>query len=66
MNKRTELSPAFIYLEQVCQKLEHIAREQIQNQTVQKEADVFGEHQDIQVKQVMLFIYSCLIPLQHS
>ncbi|XP_030599133.1 uncharacterized protein LOC115789762 [Archocentrus centrarchus] len=52
VNKKRELSPAFIYLEQVCQKLEGFAREQMQaDQAPQMEADVFGEHQNIQLSQ---------------
>ncbi|XP_005941870.1 uncharacterized protein si:dkey-106l3.7 [Haplochromis burtoni] len=50
-NEIKELSPGFIYLEQVCQKLEDIARQQMENRALQMEADVLVQHKVFQVSQ---------------
>ncbi|XP_019937397.2 uncharacterized protein [Paralichthys olivaceus] len=42
------MSPGLRYLEQVCQMLEEIARQQIQNQALQMEMDALREHEDVQ------------------
>ncbi|XP_056259232.1 uncharacterized protein si:dkey-106l3.7 isoform X2 [Seriola aureovittata] len=44
----TGLSPGLSYLEQVCQMLEEIARQQMHNRALQTEADALREHQDTQ------------------
>ncbi|KAL4004810.1 ectodysplasin-A [Sarotherodon galilaeus] len=46
-----ELSPGFIYLEQVCQKLEDIAKQQMENRALQMQADVLVEQKVFQVSQ---------------
>eukprot|EP00064_Thunnus_orientalis_P004008 superscaffoldBa00000351_g4019 len=45
---RTALSPGLNYLEQVCQMLEEIARQQMHNRALQMEMDALQEHQDTQ------------------
>ncbi|KAK2888372.1 uncharacterized protein si:dkey-106l3.7 isoform X2 [Channa argus] len=45
---RKELSPGLRYLEQLCQTLEEIARQQLQNQVLQIEMDALQEDQDTQ------------------
>ncbi|XP_035762924.1 uncharacterized protein si:dkey-106l3.7 [Neolamprologus brichardi] len=50
-NEIKELSPGFIYLEQVCQKLEDIARQQMENRALQMEADILVEHKVFKVSQ---------------
>lgn len=49
--ERTELSPGLMYLEQVCQMLEEIARQQMQNRALQMERDALQEHQELEVSQ---------------
>ncbi|KAM7369084.1 hypothetical protein PAMP_013381 [Pampus punctatissimus] len=46
---RTGLSPGLKYLEQVCQMLEEIARQQMHNRALQMEINALQEHQDTQV-----------------
>lgn len=46
------LSPGLLYLEQVCQILEDIAKQQMQNRETQAEFDTLCEHQELQVSQV--------------
>ncbi|XP_061589386.1 uncharacterized protein si:dkey-106l3.7 [Cololabis saira] len=48
VQERQELSPGLCYLEQVCQMLEEIARQQMQNQRLQMETDALLENKDIQ------------------
>ncbi|CAK6959378.1 uncharacterized protein si:dkey-106l3.7 isoform X2 [Scomber scombrus] len=45
---RTGLSPGLEYLEQICQMLEEIARQQMHNHALQMEMDALREHQDMQ------------------
>uniref|UniRef100_UPI0037E7F713 uro-adherence factor A n=1 Tax=Semicossyphus pulcher TaxID=241346 RepID=UPI0037E7F713 len=42
------LSPGLCYLEQVCQMLEEIARQQMHSRALQKEMDALREHQDME------------------
>lgn len=50
------LSPGLSYLEQVCQMLEEIARQQMHNQALQREMNALREDQDMDVKQVTEFM----------
>ncbi|XP_031598398.1 uncharacterized protein si:dkey-106l3.7 [Oreochromis aureus] len=50
-NEIKELSPGFIYLEQVCQKLEDIARQQMENRALHLQADVLVKQKVFQVSQ---------------
>ncbi|KAM8744324.1 uncharacterized protein AB9X84_018329 isoform 1-T1 [Acanthopagrus schlegelii] len=45
------LSPGLSYLEQVCQMLEEVARQQMHNQALQMDANAPREHQDVEVSQ---------------
>ncbi|KAM9338531.1 uncharacterized protein ABDE67_018078 [Symphorus nematophorus] len=47
------LSPGLSYLEQVCQMLEEVARQQLHNQALQMEANALQEHQDMQMIQAL-------------
>lgn len=49
------LSPGLSYLEQVCQMLEEVARQQMHNQALQMDANAPREHQDVEVSQVKTF-----------
>ncbi|KAM6902779.1 uncharacterized protein FYW49_016334 [Xenentodon cancila] len=49
VQEKQELSPGLCYLEQVCQMLEEIARQQMQNHGLQMETDVPCEHKDLQI-----------------
>ncbi|XP_074547085.1 uncharacterized protein LOC141805794 [Halichoeres trimaculatus] len=49
--KRKDLSPGLCYLEQVCQMLEEIARQQMHSQALQMEMDALREHGDMEVSQ---------------
>ncbi|KAM4527311.1 uncharacterized protein PAE49_024216 isoform 2-T2 [Odontesthes bonariensis] len=53
MEDRKELSPGLCYLEQVCQMLEDIARQQMHNQVLQEETETLEQQQDTQVSHVM-------------
>ncbi|KAG7223940.1 hypothetical protein INR49_015196, partial [Caranx melampygus] len=55
--ERTGLSPGLDYLEQVCQMLEEIARQQMHNRALQTEMDALREHQDTPVSQVKTVMY---------
>ncbi|XP_034565977.1 uncharacterized protein si:dkey-106l3.7 isoform X2 [Notolabrus celidotus] len=46
--KKKDLSPGLCYLEQVCQMLEEIARQQMQSRVLQMEMDALREHQDME------------------
>ncbi|KAK2819071.1 hypothetical protein Q5P01_024632 [Channa striata] len=46
--ERKELSPGLSYLEQVCQMLEEIARQQLQSRALQMETEALREDQDTQ------------------
>lgn len=46
------LSPGLSYLEQVCQMLEEIARQQMHNRALQMGMEALREHQDAEVSQV--------------
>ncbi|XP_030005036.1 uncharacterized protein LOC115429587 [Sphaeramia orbicularis] len=47
--QNTELSPGLMYLEQVCQMLEEIARKQMHNRVLQTEMEALQEHQEMQI-----------------
>lgn len=49
----TRLSPGLYYLEQVCQMLEEIARQQMHSRALQMETDALREHQSIEVNQTL-------------
>ncbi|CAJ1070788.1 uncharacterized protein si:dkey-106l3.7 isoform X1 [Xyrichtys novacula] len=51
--KKTELSPGLCYLEQVCQMLEEIARQQMQSRALQTEMEALQEHEDIEESQAL-------------
>lgn len=51
------LSPGLSYLEHVCQMLEEIARQQINNRALQMEMDAQRTHQDMEVSQVKAFMH---------
>ncbi|XP_042365621.1 uncharacterized protein si:dkey-106l3.7 [Plectropomus leopardus] len=46
---RPGLSPGLCYLEQVCQMLEEVARQQMHSRALQMETDALREHQDVEV-----------------
>ncbi|XP_029372068.1 uncharacterized protein LOC115052210 isoform X2 [Echeneis naucrates] len=50
---RKELSPGLRYLEQVCQMLEEIAKQQMQDRALQAEVDAPQEHQHMQESQAL-------------
>ncbi|XP_031711714.1 uncharacterized protein LOC116388188 [Anarrhichthys ocellatus] len=50
----TRLSPGFCYLEQVCQMLEEVARQQMHSRALQMETDALREHQNIEVNQTLI------------
>ncbi|XP_060916843.1 uncharacterized protein si:dkey-106l3.7 isoform X2 [Labrus mixtus] len=50
--KKKELSPGLLYLEQVCQMLEEIARQQMHSQALQKEMDALREHEELEMEAV--------------
>ncbi|KAM6975857.1 uncharacterized protein LKV04_015117 [Tautogolabrus adspersus] len=50
--KKKELSPGLLYLEQVCQMLEEIARQQMHSQALQMEMDALREHQELEMEAV--------------
>lgn len=52
-DERTGLSPGLCYLEQVCQMLEEIARQQMHSRALQMEMDALQEHQDMEVSQAL-------------
>lgn len=52
------LSPGLSYLEQVCQMLEEVARQQMHNQALQMDTNAPREHQDTEVSQVKTFMYT--------
>lgn len=54
------LSPGLSYLEQVCQMLEEVARQQMHNQALQMDANASREHQDMEESQVKTFTYTSL------
>ncbi|XP_034402671.1 uncharacterized protein si:dkey-106l3.7 isoform X2 [Cyclopterus lumpus] len=49
--EKTRLSPGLRYLEQVCQMLEEIARQQMHSQAFQMEINALQEHQNTEVTQ---------------
>ncbi|XP_041667733.1 uncharacterized protein si:dkey-106l3.7 isoform X2 [Cheilinus undulatus] len=49
--KRKDLSPGLCYLEQVCQMLEEIARQQMHSRALQMEMDALREHQEMEASQ---------------
>ncbi|XP_049460760.1 uncharacterized protein si:dkey-106l3.7 isoform X3 [Epinephelus fuscoguttatus] len=48
---RTGMSPGLRYLEDMCQMLEKIAREQMHSRVLQMEMDTLQEHEDMEVSQ---------------
>lgn len=46
------LSPGLSYLEQVCQMLEEIARQQMHSRALQRQMNALQEHRDTEVNQV--------------
>ncbi|KAK5878821.1 hypothetical protein CesoFtcFv8_024197 [Champsocephalus esox] len=48
-----ELSPGLLYLEQVCQMLEEIAKQQMHSRALQMETDALREHQDLEESQAL-------------
>lgn len=51
------MSPGLCYLEQVCQMLEEIARQQMHSQALQMEMNALQECQDSEVSQVKIFTH---------
>ncbi|KAK1884274.1 Kinesin-like protein KIN-14C [Dissostichus eleginoides] len=51
--ERKELSPGLLYLEQVCQMLEEIAKQQMHSRALQMETDALREHQDLEESQAL-------------
>ncbi|KAK5851941.1 hypothetical protein PBY51_023453 [Eleginops maclovinus] len=51
--ERKELSPGLLYLEQVCQMLEEIAKQQMHSLALQMEADALREHEDLEGSQAL-------------
>lgn len=50
LKEEKKLSPGFFYLEQVCQMLENLAREQMRSQGLLMETDALWEHEEAEVR----------------